>query len=353
MTGFSFRSKSEAALFVDPVSLQYLTGVRFTAGTAVIGTSFKSLFVDGRYLFKARRILGRRWDVQKAPLGPEKLFGAIHARGIRRLCVDPSSITASHYQKLFKSSNGIEIVDADGLADRIRMVKRPAELAVIREAVRITDELWSRVRSHVRIGMTEKELLAFIKQEAHRMGAEEMSFEPIVASGAGTAEPHAEAGDKKIAGDEPLMVDMGIRLGGYCSDFTRTPFLLRRRSAPPAWFTKFRDEVFAIQNLAYRELARGGRDPKFISKKISARLEKNGLKKYYLHTLGHGVGLKIHEEPYMSERGPQLKDGVVFTVEPGLYKAGFGGVRIEDMACLIRGRLEVLTKSSKELSWRM
>jgi Xaa-Pro aminopeptidase len=201
--------------------------------------------------------------------------------------------------------------------------------------------------------MTERELLAQIKEEAFRLGAEEMSFEPIVASGASTAEPHAEASGKKIRGDEPLMVDMGIRLGGYCSDFTRTPFLLKTRTTPPAWFIKFRNEVLAIQNLAYRLIARGVRDPKVISRQIAVRLRRTRMRAYYLHSLGHGVGMKIHEEPYLSERGRPIKDGMVFTVEPGLYRAGVGGVRIEDMACLRRGRLDVLTSSSKEMVWRL
>ena len=149
------------------------------------------------------------------------------------------------------------------------------------------------------------------------------------------------------------MVDMGIRYRGYCSDFTRTPFLLRRLSSPPAWFVKFRNEVLAIQNLAYRLLAKGAREPRDIAKKISQRLDKNRMKPFYLHGLGHGVGMKIHEDPYMTEKGMTLKDGMVFTVEPGLYRAGRGGVRIEDMACLWRGRLEVLTQSPKELAWRL
>ncbi|OGH61704.1 MAG: hypothetical protein A3I06_16975 [Candidatus Lindowbacteria bacterium RIFCSPLOWO2_02_FULL_62_12] len=219
--------------------------------------------------------------------------------------------------------------------------------------MRLTDDLWSRVRTHIRVGMTERELRAFIIEQAIRMGAEEMSFEPIVVSGPATAEPHAEAGDRPIRGDEPLMVDMGVRLNGYCSDFTRTPFLLRRRAAPPAWFVRFYREVLAIQNLAYRLIAGGERAPGAVAKKISARLQKRRLKTYYLHSLGHGVGLKIHEEPYLTEKGRTLENGMVFTVEPGLYRAGSGGVRIEDMACLLQGRLDVLTRSTKEMVWRI
>ena len=357
MTAFGpadrFKSKTEAAMFCDPTSLCYLTGVRFSAGTAVIGPASRTLFVDGRYFFKARRRLGKKWNVICAPPAPAIFMDKIKALGIRKLCLDPESITAAQYRKILSAADGIEISDADGLADRIRAVKRPEELTVIREAVLITDELWTRVRRMVRIGMTELELLAKIKEEAIRMGAEDMSFEPIVASGPGTAEPHAEAGPKKILGDEPLMVDMGIRLGGYCSDFTRTPFLLHRRASPPAWFIKFQSEVRAIQNLAYGLISRGVREPAVIAKNISARLQKNRLRKHYLHNLGHGVGMKIHEEPYLTEKGRTLKDGMVFTVEPGLYRAGQGGVRIEDMACLWRGRLDILTKSSKEMSWRL
>lgn len=348
-----FKSKSEAAIFIDPTSLCYLTGVHLSSGTAVVGSGARALFVDGRYFFKARRRLGRRWRVLRAPSGSDLLMRKIKTLGIRRLCLDPESMTAAQYKKLISAADGVAISDADGLADRVRAVKRPDELAAIREAVRVTDELWMRVRRIVRIGMTERELLAQIKEEAFRLGAEEMSFEPIVSSGAATAEPHAEASGKKIRGDEPLMVDMGIRLGGYCSDFTRTPFLLKTRTTPPAWFIKFRNEVLAIQNLAYRLIERGVRDPKEISRQIAVRLRRTRMRAYYLHSLGHGVGMKIHEEPYLSERGRPLKDGMVFTVEPGLYRAGVGGVRIEDMACLWRGRLDVLTGSSKEMVWRL
>lgn len=350
---FGFRSKSEAALFSDAVSLRYLTGARFSAGTAVIGPSHRLLFVDGRYLFKARRMLGRKWRVIQAPPAAGSMMGQIKSFGILNLCVDTESMTAARYKKLVAASDGIGISEAEGLADRIRAVKRPAELRAIRAAVRLTDDIWSVIRRRFRPGMTERDLLAAIKQEAHRMGAEEMSFEPIVVSGPSTSEPHAEAGDKKISGDEPLMVDMGIRLGGYCSDFTRTVFLLRRRSSPPAWFVRFHREVLAIQNLACRLISRGVREPAAIAKKISERLHKNRMKKFYLHSLGHGVGMKIHEEPYLTEKGRTLRDGMVFTVEPGLYRAGVGGVRIEDMACLRGGRLEMLTASSKESIWRV
>ncbi len=346
-------SPSVAAIFSDPVSLRYLTGARFTAGVAVVGRRIRTLFVDGRYIFKARRMLGRKWSVVRSGGDFAGVFHRLRAGGIQTVCVDPDSLNASTYKKILGASNGIEVSDAEHLADLIRVVKTPKELAVIREAVRLTDELWTRLRWIVRIGMTERELSSAIKLEAMRLGAEEMSFEPIVASGPATAEPHAEPGEKKIAGDEPLMVDMGLKLGGYCSDFTRTPFLLRRRGSPPAWFVRFRDEVMGIQNLAYRLISGGCRDPVTISKKIGQRLKKKRLTNYYLHSLGHGVGMKIHEEPYLSPKGRTLRDGMVFTVEPGLYRRGIGGVRIEDMACLWRGRFDVLTKSSKELSWRM
>lgn len=356
MTGpikYDFKSKSEAAMFSDPTSLQYLTGAHFTAGTALVGPAHRALFVDGRYFSKARRMLGKSWEVIRAPARLGELIGRIKSLGILGLLVDTESISAARYKKLIAASDGLRISEAEGLADRIRAVKRPAELKIIRDAVRLTDEIWTRVRRQIRLGMTEKDLLADIKQEAHRLGAEGMSFEPIVVSGPSTAEPHAEAGDKKITGDEPLLVDMGVRLGGYCSDFTRTPFLMRKRTSPPAWFVSFQKEVLAIQNLAYGLIARGVREPGVISKKISLRLEQKRLRKFYLHGLGHGVGMKIHEEPYLTETGRTLKDGMVFTVEPGLYRAGVGGVRIEDMACLWRGRLEVLTQSSKETAWRL
>ncbi|MBI4178523.1 aminopeptidase P family protein [bacterium] len=354
MSSAVFRKSSEAALFSDPTSLRYLTGARFTSGTALVSPTRKILLVDGRYLFKARRILGRKWHVLKTPRDQSAVPAQIKSLGIRRLYIDTEMITAARYRSLLESmNNGIQLFEARGLADRIRSVKRPEELAAIREAVRRTDVIWARLHLHLRIGMTERDILNYIKQEAHRLGAEEMSFEPIVASGPETAEPHAEASDKKIRGDEPLMVDMGIRLGGYCSDFTRTVFLLRRRRRPPAWFTAFWREVLAIQNLAYGLLSRGEREPKVIARKIAIRIRRKRLGRYYLHGLGHGVGLNIHEEPYMTEKGPRLKNGMVFTVEPGLYRAGRGGVRIEDMACINRDRLEILTQSPKELIWRI
>ncbi len=350
---FEFRSRTEAAVFSDPTSLRYLTGLRLTAGTALISPRHRILYVDGRYLFKARRMLGRPWRVCPMRSDLSDLFRDFKKIGLEKICVDTQSLSAAQYKRWLAAGNGVEIVDAEGLADRVRAVKRPGELKILREAVRLTDELWSRLRTNLRIGMTERELLVWIKSEALRLGADEMSFEPIVVSGPSTAEPHAEASDKKISGDEPLMVDMGIRLAGYCSDFTRTPYLLRRRGAPPDWFVKFRNEVLAIQSLAYRLISRGVRSPKHITKEISKRLGRSHLAPHYLHSLGHGVGMKIHEEPFLSDRGCDLKDGMVFTVEPGLYRAGYGGVRIEDMACLWNGRLDVMTRSSKELVWRV
>ena len=169
---FNFGSKSEAAIFTDPTSLRYLTGVNFTAGAAVIGPSRRALFVDGRYFFKARRLLRGKWEViQTSPGGFGEMIGKIKSFGIRKICVDTESLSAARFKKLAAAVDGIEISEAEGLADRIRTVKRPEELKLIREAVRITDELWTRIRQEFRLGMTERELLAHIKEEAIRMAA--------------------------------------------------------------------------------------------------------------------------------------------------------------------------------------
>lgn len=347
------RSPTEVAIFLDPTSLQYLTGIHFTSGTVAVGPSIRVAYVDGRYEFKARRLLGRLWRVVRPLRGLTSVMEDLRARGIRRIYIDTDTVMASQYRNMQNAAGDIQMMDAAGLSDRLRAVKKPAELKKIRAAVRLTDELWSGVRGRLRIGMTERELAGWIRTQAHRLGAEAMSFEPIIVSGRATAEPHASSSDKEIRGDEPFTVDIGVVVDGYCSDMTRSPFLLHRLASPPRWFTSFRAETMSIQRLAYRMLSAGQRDPKAIVKNIAKRLEKIGMKKYYLHGLGHGVGMKIHEHPMMTEKGRLLKDGMVFTVEPGLYRQGVGGYRVEDMACLWRGRLDVLTQSTKEISWRV
>jgi Xaa-Pro dipeptidase len=177
---------------------------------------------------------------------------------------------------------------------------------------------------------TEQSLARYIRLQGYRLGADEVSFEPIVASGPNAAVPHHSPGTRKLRAGETIILDFGFKVGGYCSDFTRTIFL-RRASAGLA-------DVYRAVEAAYRRAflaAQPGLLASALHGEASDELSTRGYGRFFIHNLGHGCGLEIHEPPWISPGGTAtLSDGMVFSIEPGAYLPGRGGVRIEDLVYL-------------------
>ena len=233
-----------------------------------------------------------------------------------------------------------------GLTERLREVKEPEELEIIRQAILITDQAYGDVVARLKVGQTEREIAWRVEQRLRDLGADGMAFGPAVAAGPHTAVPHHEPSDYPVQLGDPIWIDMGARLHGYCADLTRS-FTL---GEPSREYRETWDLVRQAQEAALAGLRAGvtSREADALARDL---LAATGRGEEFGHSLGHGVGLQIHEAPLLGRRSDEeLRAGMVVTVEPGLYRAGWGGVRIEDCVLIeANGNLN-LTQSSKDVA---
>ncbi|HDD35632.1 MAG TPA: peptidase M24 family protein, partial [Candidatus Desulfofervidus auxilii] len=209
----------------------------------------------------------------------------------------------------------------------------------------LTEEIFLDLKKFLKPGLTEKEIAFFIEEKIRLKYKAELSFSPIVASGENSAIPHAVPTEKKIRENEPIIIDCGVRWEGYCADMTRTFFL----GKPDKQFKSIYEAVFWAQRNALNGIKAGLKTNKADA---LARdfFKKRGFKEAFKHSLGHGVGILVHERPTLSPKKVlTLKENMVVTVEPGLYFSGWGGVRLEDMVVVKKGGCERLNRLSTEL----
>ena len=227
----------------------------------------------------------------------------------------------------------------------MRAVKDEAELDAIRRAAAAANEAYERFAEEPFVGRTERELAWRMESLLHEAGGEELSFPPIVASGPTGGSPHAVPGDRRIGVGETIVVDAGCRIGGYCSDCTRT-FVTGEL---PDDLARAYDVVKRAQETGLAAV-RAGADSADVDGAARDVIEAEGLGDAFGHGLGHGVGLDVHEPPWLNAEWPStLAAGNVVTVEPGVYLPGLGGVRIEDLVIVTDDGAEVLTSFTKEL----
>jgi Xaa-Pro dipeptidase len=241
---------------------------------------------------------------------------------------------------------GCRLVPAEDVLAELRMCKDEHELREMRRAVAVTEAALGAAMRQVRVGMTEREVAALLTIETLRAGGEEMAFSPIVVAGPNAASPHAVPSDRPIQPGEPIVVDFGATVGGYAADITRT-FAIG--ALEPELARVY--EVVRAANGAGRAVARPGMPAEEVDRAARAVIEAAGYGEYFIHRTGHGLGLETHEPPYIvaGNRRP-LEPGMVFTVEPGIYLPGRGGVRIEDDVVVTPGGAKSLTTFPRELA---
>ena len=218
------------------------------------------------------------------------------------------------------------------------------EIDILKEAIKISDEAMNTIAPTIRAGISEREVALQLENKMRELGAEGPSFDTIVGSGPNAALPHHRAGDRIIQKGESIVIDMGAKYQGYCSDLTRT-FCVGK---PDETFRKVYDTVFTAQqtaiSLVQQEMT--GTDCDDIARKV---IEEAGFGDKFGHSLGHGVGLDVHEYPRVSPNSPDvLINNMVFTIEPGIYIPGWGGVRIEDIITLQNNKAEVLSSATRD-----
>jgi Xaa-Pro aminopeptidase len=272
----------------------------------------------------------------------------IKALGLTRLGFEAPWLTVKTHADLAKAlDGGAELVPLEGVIEPLRAVKDADELARVRVAVDIADRAMEALFGELKPGMTEAEAAWYLEARMRTDGAEGMAFEPGVAAGPNSAIPHHKPGDRPIRAGEPIWIDIGAKAGGYCSDITRTVLL----GQPDDRYRRTWDEVLAAQRRAL-DFVRAGRTGKECDAVARDYLASVGLGEAFGHSLGHGVGLEIHEEPRLSRFAEQerLRPGMLVTIEPGAYIEGWGGVRHEELTVVTEGGLEVLTKARKPLA---
>jgi Xaa-Pro aminopeptidase len=326
-------------LVFPQAQVRYLTGFTGSAGLVVVGRGSASLLTDYRYVLQAKDE-ARGVRVVAAPGGLiEELARRRLMRGMHRVGFGSEDITHGMYRALTGALRGIRLIPARRLIEEQMEVKSESELRHIRKACRISEEVFREILPLLRPGIAECEIAAEITFRQRCHGAEGDAFEPIVAAGTRGAFPHARATTRRLKRGELVTMDFGCTVAGYHSDITRTVALGR----VPARLRQLYAAVLAAHDAAVAE-ARAGLDARALDAVARRVLAAAGLGKAFLHSLGHGLGLQLHERPIVSFRSTgRLRAGSVVTIEPGVYLARTGGVRIESDILLREQGCEMLT----------
>jgi Xaa-Pro aminopeptidase len=332
----------DCLLVTDLVNVRYLTGFTGTNGACLVSPTERLFFTDFRYVERARAEVP---DFERIEVGRD-LLGDVAGRLRGRAGFDDAHLSVRDHRRLAeKAGEGVELVPAGGLVERLREVKDEGELRAMRAAAEIAGAAYEEIRERGLTGRTEREVALTMVRRMEDLGAYGPSFPPIVAAGAQGALPHAEARDVEIPAGTLVVVDAGARVDGYCSDCTRT------------FATGPLDDA-AVE--VYELVRRAQRDALGAARARAARREVDGVARRIIdeaghgerfgHGLGHGVGLEVHEEPRLTRVAEgTLQRGNTVTIEPGVYLPGEFGVRIEDLVAITEDGPEVLTAFPKEL----
>ncbi len=338
----------DGLLISQPESRRYVSGFTGSAGNLFISKSVAVLVTDFRYTEQATK-QSPDFEVFQAQ-GPMKdwlpdLLKRLNAPKVGFEAEHMTVATHKRFQDLLQGAGAgmPELVSTEGLVSPLREIKDAEELEAIKKAIRASDYAIETVVPAMKPGMTEKAVAWEIFKAMKEAGAEGESFPAIVASGPNGAMAHHRPSDDPIQAGVPIVLDIGAIVDGYCSDLTRTICI----GKPDAQFIKVYDTVLTAQLAAINAVTAGmtAGEADNLARSV---IEKAGYGETFGHALGHGVGLAVHEEPRLAKGvEDKLVDGMVFTIEPGIYISGWGGVRIEDIVVLEGGKARLLSHAPK------
>ncbi len=339
----------DAVLISNDTNRRYLSGFTGSAGYLLISHGAAILATDFRYVeqsrlqapdFEITRITGdfSTWVPQ--------LISEIKPK---RIGFESDDLTVAAHQRLVKAARKVapasrpKFITTTDLVETLRATKDAQETDAIRAAAKLADAAVEYASTVLQPSMTEKELAWSLEKFLREEGSEELPFEIIIASGPNAARPHAQPSDRQIHHGEPVVIDLGGRVNGYTSDITRTICI----GEPDETFRKIYRIVAQAQHAAINHLQNGSRASE-IDRAARDAIAKEGYGEAFGHGLGHGVGLQTHEAPSLSSKSEDiLSTNMVFTIEPGIYLEGWGGVRIEDMVLLGSNGPSIITKAKK------
>ena len=338
----------DAFLISSPENRRYLSGFSGSSGYLLVSPTDTILATDFRYTEQAgRQAPGYRIErVSGKPDWFPKLAQEIRLQRIGFESRDLTVATHSAFQKAISEAGAevdLSLVEASDVVDQIRATKYDQEMELLGRAVEITDRAFEEIAPTVTAGVTEREVAWKLERAMREGGAEGLAFDIIVAAGPNGALPHHLADETVIRHGQPVVIDMGAKYEGYCADLTRTIVA----GEPDATFQRVYSTVLRAQAAAEEGVRPGmtGLEADTLARNIIAEA---GHGEEFGHSLGHGVGLAVHEYPHVGPRSEdRLEDGMVFTIEPGIYISGWGGVRIEDVVVLEDGRARVMSKAGK------
>lgn len=346
------RRKLDALLVTQPENRRYLSG--FKAGDMNIAESSGALLIprrgrpvlmtDSRYQLEAAAEAAD-FEIMVYKGGMlDLLKSLLVGRDLRRFGFESHYFLHQTSEKLQKiaAEAGLEPVATTGLVEKLRLCKSPSEIDGVRAAVRLNEEVFRVVYQELKPGMTERQVAIRIETLMREKGAEGPSFASIVAGGPNGAKPHAVPSDHPLQEGEPIVIDMGLVLAGYCSDMTRTVVL----GEPDAKTRKIFRLVRKAQQAGIKAI-RAGVTGAEVDRAARQIIEQAGYGGQFGHGLGHGVGLAVHEGPALSSRyKKKLRAGMVVTVEPGIYLPDWGGVRLENMVVVTEQGCDVLNRDT-------
>jgi len=340
--------KNEAILISQPENRYYLSGFDGSAGYLLITPQDAILATDFRYLELAKTQAPDYKVFQIAGDAENWFPNLVTELNLRCLGFETKHITFARYRQLTdilkKGQSELRLVPVDGLVESLRAVKEPEEIEFITKAAEISDSALNYIEDRIRVGMTEMEVAWEIEKFMREQGSQAVPFDIIVASGRNAALPHAKPSQRAIGSGEPLVIDIGARCGGYSSDLSRTICL----GSPEAIFNKIYDIVLGAQ-LAVMAMIKEGMSGGEVDQLARTVIEETGYGKAFGHGLGHGIGLASHESPRLGPNSSdQLTNGMVFTIEPGIYLTDWGGVRIEDLVVMEDGKIRIISKARKD-----
>jgi Xaa-Pro aminopeptidase len=346
------RKKLDAILISQPENRRYLCGysapdhgIGESSGVLLVPSSGQAyLLTDFRFKLQAEAEAPHA-TITLYPKGLLALLSSILPDlGIRRLGFESAYTLHSFAGKLMEKCAGLGIrtVPLLGLVEDMRIIKDESEIDKIRVSVELNEQVFQEIYTGIHQERTEIDLAIAIETCMRRRGAESPSFNTIVATGSRSALPHAVPGPVQVLENQPLMIDMGLVLDGYCSDMTRTLFL----GKPDARYLEIHRLVRKAQ-LAGIQSIRAGVTAREVDRAARNIIANAGYGQYFGHALGHGVGLAVHEEPRLSSRNrKRLQPGMVITVEPGIYIPGWGGIRLENMVVVNEDGCEILNSDT-------
>ncbi|ADB19123.1 peptidase M24 [Pirellula staleyi DSM 6068] len=341
------KSGLHALLVTNFTNVSYLTGFTGDDSYLLLSQHGEVIISDPRYTEQLDDECPGLVQVIRRP--PTKMSDAVSAvlksTGVQQVAIEAASMTVAFRDTLAAGLGDVQLHSSNGLVEQLREIKDKEEIDAIRAAIKCAQQAFGVIRASLRPEQSEKQVADELEYQIRLFGGKKTSFEPIIGVGPRGALPHGRPSDKKVGEDDFILIDWGARMGGYISDLTRV--LVTGKISPK--LERIYGVVLAAQLAAIAEIKPGA-----VMKDVDAAargvIEKAGFGPKFGHSLGHGIGMEVHEAPRLAaDQDRPLRPGMVVTVEPGIYLPGWGGVRIEDDVLVTKSGHEVLSSTPKQL----